>query len=178
MSETRIEGRLDIGPYKGYRGRAEYDCDSGCFHGEVVATKDVITFAGNTPSELRTAFEESVDDYLDFCKSRGEEPEKPYSGKFLIRIAPELHRDLAVQAKRRDISLNQLAAERLDTAFGPHPILMDEFVLWLDAMGAKPVHGFTAGRTMSFPGQPSVVLKETLKSDFALPAQAGWGRLG
>src|SRR5262249_13321896 len=63
----------------------------------------------DSPPELRKAFEESVDDYLAFCAERGEEPEKPYSGKFLVRIAPNTHRALAELASARKVSLNALA---------------------------------------------------------------------
>jgi predicted HicB family RNase H-like nuclease len=103
------------GPYKGYAGRAEYDHESGLFHGEVDGTRDVITFQGKTIDQLRTAFIDSVDDYLEFCKKRDVPPEKPYSGKFLARISPQLHRQLSVLAKSSRISLNTLV-DRLLTA--------------------------------------------------------------
>ena len=61
--------------YKGYLGRVEYDDEAGVFHGEVINLRDVITFQGETVQELRTAFQESVDDYLAFCIARNEEPE-------------------------------------------------------------------------------------------------------
>ena len=60
--------------YKGYVGRVEYDDEAGIFHGEVINTRDVITFQGETVEELRKAFRDSVDDYLAFCAERGEEP--------------------------------------------------------------------------------------------------------
>ncbi len=58
--------------YKGYMGRVEFDAEAELFHGEVINTRDVITFQGRSVDELKQAFEESVDDYLAFCKSRGE----------------------------------------------------------------------------------------------------------
>jgi predicted HicB family RNase H-like nuclease len=63
--------------------------------------------------ELRRAFEDSVDDYLEFCASRGEQPEKPYSGKFLVRVSPEVHRQLMLEARRRGKSLNSYVLEKL-----------------------------------------------------------------
>ncbi len=96
------------GPYKGYTGRAEYDHETGLFHGEVDGTRDVITFQGKTIDQLRAAFIDSVDDYLEFCKKRGESPEKPYSGKFVARISPQLHRQLSLLAKDSGTSLNAL----------------------------------------------------------------------
>ncbi len=72
------------GPYKGYLGRAEYDRDAGIFHGEVLGTKEVITFQAEAPTELGKAFVESVDDYLAFCRSRRELPDeavfRPFCG--------------------------------------------------------------------------------------------------
>lgn len=65
------------GSYKGYSGRAEYDVDAGEYHGRVIGIKDVVTFVGRTPSDAMDAFMGSVDDYLAFCKSRGEAPESP-----------------------------------------------------------------------------------------------------
>jgi predicted HicB family RNase H-like nuclease len=68
--------------YKGYVGKVEFDDDVGVFHGEVMNTRDVITFQGTSAAELKTAFQDSVDDYLAFCAERGEEPDKPFSGQF------------------------------------------------------------------------------------------------
>ena len=78
--------------YKGYVGKVEFDDEAGIFHGEVLDTRDVITFQGRSVAELKTAFQESIDDYLAFCKERGEEPNKPFSGQFITRVPPELHR--------------------------------------------------------------------------------------
>jgi len=102
--------------YKGYLGDVEYDDDAGIFHGEVLNLRDVITFQGETVQELRAAFQESVDDYLAFCHERGEEPEKPYSGTFTVRIPPVLHRDVALQARLRNKSLNSWVMELLEAS--------------------------------------------------------------
>ena len=84
--------------YKGYEAKVELDESAGVFHGEVLNTRDVITFQGSSVKELKQAFEDSVDDYLDFCASRGEAPEKPFSGKFLVRVPPEIHREIMTEA--------------------------------------------------------------------------------
>jgi predicted HicB family RNase H-like nuclease len=102
--------------YKGYLGHVEFDADANLFHGEVVGMRDVVTFQGRSVSELRRAFEESVDDYLAFCRKRREAPERPFSGKFLLRIDPELHRRLSVAAKGSETSLNAWIAEQLREA--------------------------------------------------------------
>ena len=101
--------------YKGYEGKVEFDEEAGVFAGEVLNTRDVITFQGESVDELRKAFEESIDDYLEFCASRNEEPEKPFSGNFVLRMPPELHRQLAIEAGREGKSLNAYVIERLKT---------------------------------------------------------------
>ncbi|RIK34439.1 MAG: toxin-antitoxin system HicB family antitoxin [Chloroflexi bacterium] len=103
--------------YKGYLGKVEFDDEAGIFYGEVINLRDVITFAGESVQELREAFQASVEEYLAFCAERGEEPEKPFSGTFTVRIPPELHRAIAVQAKLANKSLNSWVGEVLaDTA--------------------------------------------------------------
>jgi predicted HicB family RNase H-like nuclease len=94
--------------YGGYRAQVVYDDDAKVFHGTVLGIKDVINFEGDCVDELVTAFKESVDDYLAFCRERGEEPEKPFSGKFEVRIAPELHERLYLRAREEGVSINKL----------------------------------------------------------------------
>ena len=74
---VRIKSVLDYLKYKGYVGIAEYDDKADILHGEVINTRDVITFQGNTVDEIRQAFRDSIDDYLEFCEYLGEKPEKP-----------------------------------------------------------------------------------------------------
>lgn len=100
--------------YKNYIATVEFDDEAGIFHGEVINTSDVITFQGTTPDELRQALADSVEDYLAFCKERGEEPERPFSGKFVLRIDPELHRRLTIRARQEHKSLNAHIVEILN----------------------------------------------------------------
>ncbi len=93
--------------YKGYIGKVEYDDEAGILSGIVINTRDVITFQGESVGEIRKAFEESVDDYLEWCKKDGITPEKPYSGKFNLRLSPEMHQRVAIQAKNKGMSLNR-----------------------------------------------------------------------
>jgi predicted HicB family RNase H-like nuclease len=102
--------------YKGYIGKVEFDDDAGVFHGEVLNLRDVITFQGKTVAELRKAFHESVDDYLEFCTERHEEPEKPFSGRFVVRVDPMLHKSIAIQARLADTSLNSWVQDVLRKA--------------------------------------------------------------
>ena len=102
--------------YKGYTGRVELDDEAGLFHGEVLDLRDVVTFQGKSVEELEAAFRDSVDDYLDFCAERGEEPDKPFTGRLMLRLAPELHRKAFVRAQREGKSLNQWISERVAEA--------------------------------------------------------------
>lgn len=99
--------------YKGYTGRVEFDDEAGIFHGEVLDLRDVVTFQGSSVDELEQAFRDSIDDYLEFCAERGEEPGRPFTGRFMLRLSPELHRKVYVHAQREGKSLNQWISERL-----------------------------------------------------------------
>ena len=100
--------------HEGYVATIELDEDAGMFHGEVINTRDVLTFQGATPQELRTAFAETIADYEEWCRERGKEPERPYSGNFMLRVSPELHRRVAVAAARVGKSINGYVADALD----------------------------------------------------------------
>ena len=100
--------------YKGYAGQVSFDAEAKIFHGEVLGLKDVITFQGTTVKELERAFRDSVEDYLEFCAKRGEKPEKPCSGKFVLRLSPALHSRVIIEAKQEGVSLNRFVEESLE----------------------------------------------------------------
>jgi len=93
--------------YKGYVGMVNFDDEAGIFHGEVINTRDVITFQGTCVEDIRQAFIDSIEDYLEFCAERGEEPEKPFSGNFSLRMPPELHQKAYIKARQAGVSLNE-----------------------------------------------------------------------
>ena len=99
--------------YKGYWGEVAFDNEAKIFHGEVLGLKDVITFQGKSVDEIENAFKDSINEYLSWCKERGEEPEKTYSGNVRLRMNQELHASLALEAGRRNISLNDLINEKI-----------------------------------------------------------------
>lgn len=99
--------------YKGFLGVVEYDDKARIFHGEVINTRDVITFQGKSVDEIENAFKESIDDYLAWCQQNGVNPEKPYSGKFNLRLSPELHREVAATAKKLKLSINSFVEKAL-----------------------------------------------------------------
>jgi len=99
--------------YKNYPARIEYSEEDGCFVGHIVGINDVVGFHGESVAELRTAFEEAVDDYLETCARLGRAPQKPYSGNLMLRIPPDVHAAVAAAAEVNGKSINQWAAEAL-----------------------------------------------------------------
>ena len=102
--------------YKGYIGKVEFDDQAGIFHGEIINIRDVITFQGQSVAELTKAFRDSIEDYLQFCEERGESPDKPFSGQFVTRIPPELHRQINIAATLSGKSLNAWVGAQLQNA--------------------------------------------------------------
>jgi predicted HicB family RNase H-like nuclease/uncharacterized coiled-coil protein SlyX len=100
--------------YKGYSAAVEYDVDSKTYFGRVLGLRDVVTFQANDQDNVEAEFHASVDDYLDFCAKRGEEPERPYSGKFLLRLPGEMHKAVYLAAAEADVSMNQLIVDILE----------------------------------------------------------------
>ncbi len=99
--------------YKGYLGNVVYDAEARLFHGDVINTRDVITFQGTTVDEIEQALKDSIDDYIEWCKDEGVEPEKPYSGRFNLRISPKLHKEAAITAKSLDMSINSFVEKAI-----------------------------------------------------------------
>jgi predicted HicB family RNase H-like nuclease len=102
--------------YNGYHARIEFDAEDEVFFGKIAGISDVIGFHGDSVSEIKKAFHEAVDDYVETCKTIGKEPQKPYSGKMMFRVAPEVHRRAALAAELSGKSLNQWAEEALEEA--------------------------------------------------------------
>jgi predicted HicB family RNase H-like nuclease len=107
--------------HKGYTARVEYDERDDIFVGRILGIRGIISFHGETVAELRAEFEHAVDDYLADCKSQGVQPEKPASGKLLLRVPPETHARALVAAQAAGKSLNQWATEVLQDAV-QHPV--------------------------------------------------------
>ena len=99
--------------YKGYRGMIVYDEEDRSFFGRVIGIRDVITFQGKTVDELEQALIDSMDEYFDWCAELGQKPEKPCSGNLRLRMNPELHAGLVLEAASEGISLNSLINKKL-----------------------------------------------------------------
>lgn len=100
--------------YKEYVGIFEYIPEDREFHGHVLGIRDMIHFSGSSVDELEKSFTEGVEDYLDMCREIGKTPQKPASGRFVLRVSPEVHRLAEVAARSLGKSLNAFAAEALE----------------------------------------------------------------
>lgn len=104
----------DVMTYKGYIGTVRYSAEDEVFHGKIEAINDLIMFEGTSVNELKKAFHEAVDDYLETCKEMGREPQKPFKGSFNVRIPSDLHRRAVKKATMMGVSLNQLVQKALE----------------------------------------------------------------
>jgi predicted HicB family RNase H-like nuclease len=102
--------------YKSYTARIEYDDEDHIFTGRIAGIRDVVGFHGSSVVELEQAFRESIDDYLDACTNLGQSPNKPASGRLMLRVPPEVHSAALVAAQVSGKSLNQWAAETIQKA--------------------------------------------------------------
>jgi predicted HicB family RNase H-like nuclease len=102
--------------YKGYTARIDFDDRDNIFVGRVLGVSSIISFHGETVKELRKEFEVAVDDFLADCAERGVAPEKPASGKLMLRIRPEVHVAVSIAAQASGKSINQWADEVLEKA--------------------------------------------------------------
>ena len=98
---------------EGYHAKIEYDAELDAFRGEILGLNGGADFYGRNPKELRAEFKKSLDVFLEVCKEKGIEPRRHYSGKFNLRISPELHERLAITAQAKGKSVNSLAQEAL-----------------------------------------------------------------
>jgi len=102
--------------YDGYIAQVSYEEGDELMHGTTVNTRSVLHFAGKTVQDLKQAFADTIADYRDFCKKRGIEPEKPYSGTLSLRLPPELHKRIAIEAMKTGESINQFITDKLEEA--------------------------------------------------------------
>ena len=105
--------------YRGYAARIDFDDDDGILVGRIVGIRDGVGFHADNVADLQAAFHEAVDDYIETCARIGKDPQKPFSGNVMFRIAPEVHRRAALAAELAGQSLNQWAEEALRRAAEP-----------------------------------------------------------
>ncbi len=99
--------------YKGYSAQVVFDEHDQVLHGRVLNTRDVISFEADSAREVNQAFRDAINDYLEQCSELGITPDKNFSGKLILRIDPDLHRDAYLKAARKGVSLNAWITESL-----------------------------------------------------------------
>ncbi len=104
----------DLVIYKDFIGSVHFNADDDVFFGKIEEIPDLVTFEGNTVTELRTAFHEAVEDYLEICENIGKLPFKPYKGSLHVRIPSELHKKAIRQAILRGVSLNRFVQDAIE----------------------------------------------------------------
>ncbi len=107
---------MNVLTYKGYMARIEFDAEDEIFVGRLAGINDVVGFHGSSVEELKEAFHEAVEDYVGACAKAGKPPEKPFSGRMMFRVPPEVHAQAALAAQLSGKSLNQWAEDALREA--------------------------------------------------------------
>ena len=107
---------MNIMSHSGYTARIEFDERDGIFVGRILGLRSIISFHGQTVEELRGQFAAAIDDYVSDCQVQGVSPEKPASGKLLLRVTPEIHSQALIKAQSTGKSLNQWATEAIERA--------------------------------------------------------------
>lgn len=112
--------------YNGYTGSINVSIEDDCLHGKILFINDIISYEGNTVSEIKTSFENAVDRYLEYCQETGKQANKPYSGTFNVRIEQDLHRKAAEAAFRQNISLNEFVENSIKTTLYNNDVIKVE----------------------------------------------------
>ena len=139
--------------FKGYFGSVECSLDDEILFGKLLYIRNTVSFEAATVPELRKAFEAAVDDYLEFCKSVGDEPDKPFSGTFNVRIAPDLHKQAVIAADSAGISLNKWVEEAIGMGVQHNHVTAGNYT------NLPPVR-FDAASTVK-QGYPAIVITNT-----------------
>lgn len=106
----------DILQHKEYYATINFSSEDEVFHGKIFGINDLVTFEGSSVKELKKAFREAVEDYLETCLEVGKEPNKTYKGTFNVRIPVNLHKNAAIFAATNNISLNDFVKKAIDFA--------------------------------------------------------------
>ncbi|MYM96950.1 type II toxin-antitoxin system HicB family antitoxin [Duganella vulcania] len=101
--------------HKGYHGTGEISTEDNCLHGKVLFIDDLITYEGENPGELKQAFIDAVDRYIDYCERTGKPANRPYSGSFNVRVGSDVHRDACLAASESEQSLNEFVRDCIVT---------------------------------------------------------------
>ena len=101
--------------YKGYYAVVQYSAEDEVLYGKIEGINDLVSFESDNISDIKSEFESAVDDYIEYCREIGKEPEKAYKGSFNVRIPTELHKKLAISAISDNITLNQAVQQAIES---------------------------------------------------------------
>ncbi len=102
--------------YKGYTAKVEYSDEDECFIGRIAGIRAIVGFHADSVKELKKAFRAAVDNYITVAQARGAEPEKPFSGRMMLRLPSQVHARVSFAAEHAGMSVNQWAAQALEQA--------------------------------------------------------------
>ena len=108
--------------YKGYHTRIEFDTDTQTLRGKIEGIADFVNFESDSTGGVIKEFHDAVDDYLDFCREVGKEPEREYKGVFNVRIPPELHKNIVIRAFQDGESLNATVEHAIEKYLELEPV--------------------------------------------------------
>jgi predicted HicB family RNase H-like nuclease len=100
--------------YKDYYGTVEYNDEDEIFYGKIAFIRALVSYEGGTVRDLKQAFQEAVDDYVELCETQGKKPEQPFKGTFNVRTGTDLHRKAAIYAETNHLNLNQVVKQALE----------------------------------------------------------------
>lgn len=111
--------------YRGYHASVEYDAEDDILIGEVFGISDSLNFHGQSISEIKEMFKQSIDNYLEICEKLGKNPDKEFKGTFNVRISPENHKKAALEAKKRKITLNQFVSDAIEHEISTESVIKE-----------------------------------------------------
>lgn len=141
--------------YKGYLGSAEVDTDDGLLVGRLLFLRDVVNYSAASVQELEAAFRDAVDDYLETCREIGDEPDTPCKGTFNVRVGPDLHRQVAIAARREGLSLNEFVRTAIDAALASCRTVKHVHTHELIVSTGEVTTGVAVATDSAFSGWPS-----------------------
>ncbi len=131
--------------YKGYHTKIEFSSTDHVLHGKIEGINDLVTFESELSTEIENEFHKAVDEYLEFCKEVGKEPDKEYSGTFNVRVPKELHRALAIKADLSGKTLNACVVEALNQYINEKPV--PNINIYLNRSTSKDLTGIGLGNS-------------------------------
>ena len=100
--------------YKGYYAVVQYSAEDEVLYGKIEGIDDLVSFESDSICVIKNEFENAVDDYIEYCKEIGKEPDKVYKGSFNVRIPVELHKKIAMSALCDNITMNQAVQNAIE----------------------------------------------------------------